>query len=73
VPSTNVADLSNDPTAPQAAGTVEETANFDSADADRAARTVQFTAPGGTRIIWTLDPDFDFPVTEPDTGARGEM
>ena len=24
----------------------------------RRARQIQFTAPGGTRIIWTLDPDF---------------
>lgn len=26
------------------------------------ARTVQFTAPRGTRIIWTLDPDFESPI-----------
>ena len=25
---------------------------------ERRARQIQFTAPGGTRIIWTLDPDF---------------
>ena len=41
--------------------------------AEREVRTVQFTAPGGTRIIWTLDPDFEFPLAEPDTGARGEL
>lgn len=26
---------------------------------DRQPRSVQFTAPRGTRIIWTLDPEFD--------------
>lgn len=40
---------------------------------DRQARTVQFTAPGGTRIIWTLDPDFQLPASEPDQAARGEL
>jgi hypothetical protein len=39
----------------------------------REARTVRFTAPGGTRIIWTLDPDFQVPVTELGDRARGEM
>ena len=41
--------------------------------ARRGPRTVQFTAPGGTRIIWTLDPDFQLPVSEPDDRARGEL
>ena len=41
--------------------------------ASREPRTVQFTAPGGTRIIWTLDPDFQLPVSEPDDRARGEL
>jgi hypothetical protein len=27
----------------------------------RPARTIQFTAPGGTRIIWRLDPGFSLP------------
>jgi hypothetical protein len=27
----------------------------------RPARTIQFTAPGGTRIIWKLDPGFALP------------
>lgn len=39
----------------------------------REPRTVQFTAPGGTRIIWTLDPDFVLPISEPDDRARGEL
>jgi len=30
---------------------------------DRQARTVQFVAPRGTRIIWTLDPNFESPIT----------
>jgi hypothetical protein len=30
--------------------------------AQRAARTVQFTTAGGTRVIWTLDPDFEPPA-----------
>jgi len=34
------------------------TANLPEAAAARDPRQVQFTAPGGTRIIWTLDPDF---------------
>lgn len=29
---------------------------------DRPARTVHFTAPRGTRIIWTLDPNFESPI-----------
>jgi len=29
---------------------------------DRQARTLQFVAPRGTRIIWTLDPDFESPI-----------
>ena len=28
------------------------------AGASRSTRAIQFQAPGGTRIIWTLDPDF---------------
>lgn len=32
-------------------------------DTDRQARTVQFVAPRGTRIIWTLDPNFESPIT----------
>jgi len=27
-----------------------------------ASRTVRFTAPGGTRIIWTLNPDLELPT-----------
>jgi len=27
-----------------------------------AARTVRFTAPGGTRVIWTLNPDLQLTV-----------
>lgn len=29
---------------------------------DHQTRTVQFVAPRGTRIIWTLDPDFESPI-----------
>jgi len=31
---------------------------------DKQARTMQFTAPRGTRIIWTLDPNFESPIAE---------
>jgi len=38
--------------------------------ADQAPRTetlrIRFTAPGGTRIVWTLDPDFDPGTTRND-------
>jgi hypothetical protein len=33
--------------------------------ADRKARTLQFTAPRGTRIIWTLDPEYVSPTAVP--------
>lgn len=36
----------------------QETATTDD-DTPRGPRTVRFTAAGGTRIIWTLDPEFD--------------
>ncbi len=39
----------------------------DSSPLDRQARTVQFTAPRGTRIIWTLDPNFESPIAERET------
>ncbi len=26
---------------------------------ERAVQQIQFVTPGGTRVIWTLDPDFD--------------
>jgi hypothetical protein len=29
------------------------------ADPDRPTRTIHFVTSGGTRIIWTLNPDFD--------------
>lgn len=38
---------------------------------DVRARTVQFIAPRGTRIIWTLNPDFVSPISGPD--ARQEQ
>ena len=28
-------------------------------DTERKARQIQFSTPGGTRVIWTLDPDFE--------------
>jgi hypothetical protein len=33
-------------------------------------RTVHFVAPGGTRIIWTIDPNFEPPIAGP--SARKE-
>ncbi|HEX9699317.1 MAG TPA: hypothetical protein VGD06_07640 [Acidobacteriota bacterium] len=32
---------------------------------DRKARTLQFTTPRGTRIIWTLDPEYVSPTAAP--------
>ena len=32
---------------------------------DRSRRVLQFTAPRGTRIIWTLDPTFESPIDGP--------
>ena len=29
--------------------------------ADRGSRSMQFTTPGGTRVVWTLDPGFALP------------
>lgn len=40
---------------------------------DRQARTVQFTAPGGTRIIWTLDPDFELSTAGGDARQEQEQ
>ena len=34
-----------------ATGPAEET--------ERKARQIQFATPGGTRVVWTLDPDFE--------------
>ena len=28
-------------------------------EAKREARQIQFSTPGGTRVVWTLDPDFE--------------
>lgn len=58
---------------PTTLGAVEESPDVVPPTVAREPRTVQFTAPGGTRIIWTLDPDFRLPVSEPDTAARGEI
>jgi len=62
-----------DPEAPPTLAAVEEAPLIDPLAVEREPRTVHFTTPGGTRIIWTLDPDFELPVSEPDTRARGEM
>ncbi|MFQ5743533.1 MAG: hypothetical protein ACE5HV_08080 [Acidobacteriota bacterium] len=57
-------------------GAIEEPARERAATAaghprpGRQARTVRFTAPRGTRIIWTLDPDFKAPTLEPRNQAR---
>jgi len=40
---------------------------------NRKSRTVQFTAPRGTRIIWTLDPNFESPVTGREPGKEQEQ
>ncbi len=51
---------------------VETTAaTNDPSPPDVRARTVQFTAPRGTRIIWTLDPEFESPISGPE--ARQEQ
>ena len=55
--------------APAAAETVAAT--HDLSPRDVRSRTVQFTAPRGTRIIWTLNPDFVSPTSGPD--ARQEQ
>ncbi len=46
-------------------------ATNDPSPPDVRARTVQFTAPRGTRIIWTLDPDFVSLIAGPE--ARQEQ
>ncbi len=46
-------------------------ATNDPSPPDVRARTVQFTAPRGTRIIWTLDPEFESPISGPE--ARQEQ
>jgi hypothetical protein len=58
---------------PPALAAMEESQGLAAPSEGRQPRTVQFTAPGGTRIIWTLDPDFQLPVSEPDSQARGEL
>jgi hypothetical protein len=53
------------PAAEPAAVTVADrpaVADTTTPDTDRQARTVQFVAPRGTRIIWTLDPNFESPI-----------
>jgi hypothetical protein len=36
-----------------------ETASTHASDADGAHRQLQFASPGGTRIIWVFDPEFN--------------
>jgi len=36
-----------------------ETASTHAADAEDAHRQLQFASPGGTRIIWVFDPEFN--------------
>ncbi|MCZ6670072.1 MAG: hypothetical protein O6947_03480 [Acidobacteria bacterium] len=36
------------------------------------ARTIRFRAPGGTRIIWTLDPEFSMPGGHRSPADKGE-
>jgi hypothetical protein len=40
--------------------------------AARTSRTIHFHAPNGTRIIWTLDPDFSLPETLSREPIEGE-
>jgi hypothetical protein len=58
---------------PPTLATVEDSPNVLPSTVARKPRTVQFTAPGGTRVFWTLDPDFKLPVSVPDDRARGEL
>ncbi len=51
-----------EPVAPEPAALSPAIPAVDVAVADKRARTVQFTAPRGTRIIWTLDPNFESPI-----------
>ncbi len=68
-----VAELAVSTTDEPTVAAVEESQGIVPPTAEREPRTVRFTAPGGTRIIWTLDPDFQLPVSEPDDRARGEL
>ena len=43
---------------PLRAGSIERP-DTGAANSDKARRQVQFDTPGGTRIIWVIDPDFD--------------
>lgn len=43
---------------PLRAGSIERP-DAGSANSDQPRRQVQFDTPGGTRIIWVIDPDFD--------------
>lgn len=42
-------------------GTTATGAAAQSGRASEGSRTMQFTAPGGTRVVWTLDPGFELP------------
>jgi len=75
-PSADPAPVTESPMAavdPVPIAAVEEPSDIIPPSAEREPLTVRFTAPGGTRIIWTLDPDFQLPVSEPDDRARGEL
>ena len=45
------------PTGPAARRSTEPGAAVE--ETDRKARQIQFSTPGGTRVVWTLDPDFE--------------
>lgn len=70
---TVVADVPHAAENPPAIASADDSQGIVSPTVEREPRTVQFTAPGGTRIIWTLDPDFELPESEPDDRARGEL
>jgi hypothetical protein len=40
-------------------GSLIETASTHASDAEGAHRQLQFASPGGTRIIWVFDPEFN--------------
>ena len=53
-----------------AVATVVAESGPQTAAATREARHLRFTAPGGTRIIWTLDPDFEASVVRAGASSR---
>ena len=44
---------------PGTAPTSSELRQTPTEEAERKSRQIQFSTPGGTRVVWTLDPDFE--------------